>query len=747
MPYRLSEDGLCVMKEDEELKCYDNHDDALAYLHALQANVEDAKAAIKAVGDWELDVRAIPFDDKDADGQWFDADTDIMSEHFNAPVPTYYHGIDQPKPVVIGKTARIEKRSDGWWARVVLDKAQALAQKVWEAAKNGTAYASSGSIRHLARLQQNGQMTAYDKRIPGRIAVWPFAELAIFDTPPGQRPASWRAVAYPALKSVYEQAGIDWPDIDNPSDKDAAKGEKHSAAPEQREEQTQDNSNGDNNMEEKDIQALVDQRLEAALKASLDKAEAEAKAKADKQAEIDAAVKAAVDEAEKKHAADRRLPFYGDNAPVVGKFGFDHKFGNLSAADVAFTIDVVKATGKQPSEDAYKACAVKLGDEATKSEYARRGNEALKAAGFAFDGDAVKADELNRSTLTSYGDEWVVTANSSAAWEQIRQNTPVLSRLPSIEVPQGSEAVKIPLESTDPVFYKVAQAASDAATGGLSRPNPTVTSSRLGTSNTTLTVAKMGARQRWTGELDEDSIVPFAPQLRKQRDVVASEYMDHVVLDGDTRATASTNINDIAGTPASTDAFLIANGFRYLALATSGRNRSGGSLDEDDFVETMRLLGTSGGAADPTKCAFIVDPHTYMKMLMEITALKTSDVYPGNPTIQSGVITSIWGYPVIRSFQMGYVYKYGGHTMTGYENKFNTAGKIDQDTSSGANNTTGTILLPRFDRWLFGWKRRMTTEVTRHPEWDGSEIVSLLRFGLIYRDSTNAVACTYNVTL
>lgn len=747
MPYRLSEDGLCVMKDDEEVKCHETHDEALAHMRALMANVEDAKSAIKAVGDWELEVRAIPFDDKDADGQWFDANTDIMPGQFASPVITYYHGIKQETPAIIGKTARIEKRADGWWARVVLDKAQALAQKVWEAAKNGTAYASSGSIRHLARLQQNGQMTAYDKSIPGRIAVWPFAELAIFDTPAGQRPASWRAVAYPALKSVYEQAGIDWPDIDNPSDKDAAKGEEHSAAPEHREEQTKDNSHGENAMEEKEIQALVDQRLEAALKASLDKAEAEAKAKADKQAEIDAAVKSALDKQEEENKKARRLPFYGDDAPVVGKFGFTRKYNNLSGADLAFAIDVVKSSGKKPSEDAYKAVAVKLGDEASKSEYARIGNDALKAAGYAFEGDAIKASEINYSTLTSYGDEWVVTANSSALWEEIRHNAQIVSKLPSIEVPQGSEAIKIPLESTDPVFYKVAQATGDAATGGLSTPAPTVTSSRMGTSNTTLTVAKMGARVRWTGETDEDSIVPFAPQLRKQLATVASEYMDHVVLDGDTRATASTNINDIAGTPSSTHAFLLANGFRYLALATSGRNRSGGALDEDDFVETMRLLGTSGGAADPTKCAFIVDPHTYMKMLMEITALKTADVYPGSPTIQSGVITSIWGYPVIRSFSMGYVYKYGGHTMTGYENKFNTAGKIDQDTSSGANNTTGMILLPRFDRWFFGWKRRMTMEVTRHPEWDGSEIVAMTRFGLIYRDTTNAVACTYNVTL
>jgi len=255
----------------------------------------------------------------------------------------------------------------------------------------------------------------------------------------------------------------------------------------------------------------------------------------------------------------------------------------------------------------------------------------------------------------------------------------------------------------------------------------------------------MGARVRYSGALEEDSIVPFAPQLRAQLVTVGAEYLDHVVIDGDTATTASTNINDIAGTPAGTEAYLLFNGFRKIALGTSGRNRSGGNLDEDDFLATTALLGTSGVGADPRKTMFIVDPHTHRSMLKNITALKTADVYPGAPTIQSGMITNIWGYPVMQSFAMGYIYKYSATSITGYENKFNTAGKIDLDTAT--NNTTGSVLLVRFDRWYFGWKRRMTMEAVRHPEWDGTEITSWLRFGLLNRDTVNAAAITYNVTL
>lgn len=50
MPYKLSDDGLCVLDADgKELKCYDNKADAKAYLGALMANVDDASKRLKAI--------------------------------------------------------------------------------------------------------------------------------------------------------------------------------------------------------------------------------------------------------------------------------------------------------------------------------------------------------------------------------------------------------------------------------------------------------------------------------------------------------------------------------------------------------------------------------------------------------------------------------------------------------------------------------------------------------------------------
>jgi hypothetical protein len=173
--------------------------------------------AVKAVGDWELEVRAVPFG-RDSDGQTFDAQTDYMLEHFASPAIIYHHGVQpgakglEGKPVIIGKTIGIDKRHDGIYLRVVLDKTIEYARRVWEAAKKGLAVASSDSISHLARLDVAGKRIMYEKNRPGRIAVWPLAGVSLWDRVSGNFiPASHNAIALPAMKAIYRESGIPFP--------------------------------------------------------------------------------------------------------------------------------------------------------------------------------------------------------------------------------------------------------------------------------------------------------------------------------------------------------------------------------------------------------------------------------------------------------------------------------------------------------------------------------------------------------
>ena len=215
--------------------------------------------AIKAVGDWEIDILAIPFggpNDRDADGEYFSSKTNVHLDKFPTPPLVYYHGSSAPgqpsvRPEYIGRTLSHRIDKSGVWVRGVLDKANELAGKVWAAVQAGTAYASSGSVAHLVR-----------KTADAMILEWPLAEISVFDTEDGKQPANKRAVALPAMKAVYEAAGITMPLDIEPEPEAEDTGDAIEAAQKSDAAHTVDDNDDSENMEknimeEKDIKQIV----------------------------------------------------------------------------------------------------------------------------------------------------------------------------------------------------------------------------------------------------------------------------------------------------------------------------------------------------------------------------------------------------------------------------------------------------------------------------------------------------------
>ncbi|MCP4263655.1 MAG: hypothetical protein GY774_40030 [Planctomycetes bacterium] len=180
--------------------------------------------AVKVTDDWELEVLAIPFGDRDSDGQWFDDRTDIMGEAFSTPLAIYQHGIKQgaealdDKPIVIGHTkpGSLQMKVDGWHIRLVLNKALKVAKDIMKAAKDGLVAVSSDSIAHLARLDIGGKLIQYEKNRPGRIAVWPLAGVSLWERGGGNAlPASNATYALPAMKAIYRDAEMQFPELED----------------------------------------------------------------------------------------------------------------------------------------------------------------------------------------------------------------------------------------------------------------------------------------------------------------------------------------------------------------------------------------------------------------------------------------------------------------------------------------------------------------------------------------------------
>ncbi len=479
---------------------------------------------------------------------------------------------------------------------------------------------------------------------------------------------------------------------------------------------------------------------EAAIEAEAD---AEKDREADTRRQVDDAVKAAV---AKEQAVARRLPF--GEAPYQAQFHDTWKYDNLSGADLSVAIEVGKQLGVNFEGAAMKAMSLRLSEQI--EELSKRGNEEsrqnadylrgafkmLTKTGIDPTKAAVEA-AIKAATDPMYtggsgiGSDWVGTAYSTAIWEVIRAENRIAAKVPSDVIPDGYASKTWPLESTDMTWYKVAEVS--AADGTMKTPVATITASQIATGAKNIPVAKIGARGMYSGELTEDSLIDFAPNLRRQLEISGQEIIESLFIDGDVETSANKNINNIASTPAATDYFLSFDGFRKLPLITTTANAldAGGTLTIDQFLATMQTMGTAGLAGtDPSKVGFIVDGNTYYAMA-RLPEVKTKDVNTA-ATVENGFVTRVWGVGVIPSWQM---HRASAKRMA------NTAGKINATDSS---NTTGAIVCVRWDQWKQAYKRRMTIETTRRPESDSWEIVALARIGLAYRDG-EASAISYNV--
>jgi hypothetical protein len=411
----------------------------------------------------------------------------------------------------------------------------------------------------------------------------------------------------------------------------------------------------------------------------------------------------------------------------------DWRFDNYSTQDIAMTMSVMKsAEGKRAVPDALTRAFYRRLESAESQK-----SDGLKAAANRARQLGIKANETNFSTNASYGDEWIGVAYSSDLWDKVRQETFVMDRLGAAgsitAAPPGAESIVFPIEGTDPEWYTVAQAGDPSS--ATAQVTNTVPAKALGTGSVTATLSKSGTSVIYTGEMVEDAVLPFVETLRSRIVLSGGELMEALFINGDTATGATTNINDIGGTPAATDWFLAVNGARKSCLVTTTANsRDGGVLASADFIETVKLMGNAGiGGLRPDRLGFILDPYTHYKAL-QLADVKSLDVFTG-ATIESGRLASIYGSPVYVSGQM-----HRGATNL----LANSAGKVDLDTQG--NNTTGSILAVRWDQWRFGYRRDLTIESMRFPRADAWEITALMRFHLSQRD-TEAAAISYNLTV
>lgn len=134
--------------------------------------------ALKFVGPDTVEGLAIPFgsaDDRDLDGEYFTASTDLAIDWFgkSGRPALYDHGFDEAhKLTPVGRQVEYEARDEGIWAQVQLDKHARYRKAIGQMVEEGALGYSSGAISHLVT-----------KSATGEIVRWPWVELSLTPTP------------------------------------------------------------------------------------------------------------------------------------------------------------------------------------------------------------------------------------------------------------------------------------------------------------------------------------------------------------------------------------------------------------------------------------------------------------------------------------------------------------------------------------------------------------------------------------
>jgi hypothetical protein len=156
--------------------CGADHLRAHARKAGIGAKMEPLKAEQLGSAKWR--VLAIPFGGplaggRDLDGEYFSPRTDPKPKWFKEHPVLFHHGQDSLLgDEDVGIEEEITKESDGWWANLWLDRSSRYFAKLDSLIRAGKMYGSSGSMQHLVRKADDGE-----------ILVWPHVEQTLTLTP------------------------------------------------------------------------------------------------------------------------------------------------------------------------------------------------------------------------------------------------------------------------------------------------------------------------------------------------------------------------------------------------------------------------------------------------------------------------------------------------------------------------------------------------------------------------------------
>ncbi len=436
----------------------------------------------------------------------------------------------------------------------------------------------------------------------------------------------------------------------------------------------------------------------------------------------------------------RKMRFGSPDAALIGS-----KFArfNLNPADVEFLYDLMssraaKGLGSGPSEDLTKAFkAISEAQYLDDAEVRRIDRQAIDDLFPRVSKRQIKAYEAAIRAMdtaeSGYGQQLIGAQYVGDLWEAARPASNVFSLINTFEM--TAPTAYLPVEVDMPEMLLVSE-----STANNSSNYSTV---KTGSNRVSVSASKFVIHQMWSGEMEEDSIIPFVPFLRAQLAKSLAFYTDSLVLNGDTTNAGTGNINLDDADPADTKHYLAFDGLRHgwIVDATGQGADVAGAISLATLRDMRgRMVDTTyyhdwGHPSDRNQLVFLCDVATgdRIALLDEVVSAKIQN--GNNADILNGQVTSILGHPVVTSIAYS---------------KTEADGKV---STTAGNNVKGQVTA--FNRMgvTAGWRRRVKIETERLPATDQTRIVASLRMGLGRYTPTGAasgikwVSGAYNISL
>lgn len=334
-----------------------------------------------------------------------------------------------------------------------------------------------------------------------------------------------------------------------------------------------------------------------------------------------------------------------------------------------------------------------------------------------------KANELDHTTQTNYGQEWVHTLWRDQIWDKARLENVVLSQFESLEMAAKFE--ELPLEKDDPEVSFVAEDTDDAH---LDLSGSNTPASRLGTGKETFSAKKLALRVGWSAEENEDSIIRFAEQARKQADRAMRNAIDHILLNGDTES-GTTNINKDGAAPGAKDKYLAFNGLLKMALVTGTGLKVDAGNAGPSLAAVRQTRFKLGREQAPNVDDILLFAHTESySPLLGLDEFLTMDKVGNQATALRGQLGLIDGMPVLVTAQL----------LLSAAN-----GKV---SNTPGNNLRGRYVVVYKPNWKVGFRRKITANL--FPTQTGEAWQLYMSTRLDFKSSTqDSVATLYNLAV